>query len=79
VRHPFRSDKVMPGLSCPVLFLHGTDDSLIPSSHSETLAALARDGRVELMRGGHNDFPRDPEAFWEIVVSFVRRAAASTR
>jgi len=76
VRHPFRSDRVLPTLSCPVLLLHGTGDTLIPPSHSETLAALTPNARVELMPGGHNDFPRDPGAFWETVVEFVAEAVS---
>jgi len=49
--------------ACPILFLHGTDDRIIPHAHSERLAELAKKGRIVLLRGGHNDSPRDQHAF----------------
>ncbi len=76
VRHPFRSDRVMPALACPVLLLHGEQDTLIPKSHSERLEALASDARLVLLEGGHNDFPRDEQAFWDTVIPFVQSAVS---
>jgi fermentation-respiration switch protein FrsA (DUF1100 family) len=44
-------------VSYPVIFLHGTDDELIPASHSQKLFA-AFNGNKEMIlvdRGAHND------------------------
>lgn len=76
VRHPFRSADVIGDLECPILLLHGADDTLIPKEHSEGLANLARDSRLVILPGGHNDFPRDETAFWDAVIPFVTRALA---
>jgi fermentation-respiration switch protein FrsA (DUF1100 family) len=63
VRHPFRSDKVIGGLSCPILIAHGRDDEIIPFSHGEELARLARNATFVEVSGGHNDFPGDQDRY----------------
>jgi len=79
VRHPFRTAGVIGDLACPILFVHGTEDRIIPKEHSERLAGLARDGRVVMLAGGHNDFPRDEAVFWERVLAFVSEGARENR
>ncbi len=64
VRHPFRTDRVLPGLACPILLLHGTGDDIIPPDNSRALAALNPRARLVLLPGGHNDFPGDEAAYW---------------
>ncbi len=75
VRHPFRTDRVLPTLDCPVLLLHGTDDTIIPPSHSERLAELSPNAKLVLLDGGHNDFPRDVGAYWDTVITYVQMSS----
>lgn len=76
IKHPFRSDRVVAALECPILYLHGANDTLIPKAHSERLAELSRNARIAILPGGHNDFPRNDAEFWKIVIPFVSRALA---
>ncbi|WP_198937870.1 alpha/beta hydrolase [Pelomonas sp. KK5] len=56
LRYPLRSDRDLPRIEGPVLLLHGTLDTLIPPSHSESLLPLARRGELALIEGAaHND------------------------
>ena len=80
VRHPFRTDRVLPGLSCPILLLHGTGDDIIPPSNSQTLAGLNPRARLVLLPGGHNDFPGNETAYWrEIDRTLAEIPAARAR
>lgn len=45
-RHPFRTDRVLPGLGKPVLILHGADDELIPPAHARQLHATSSGKRA---------------------------------
>jgi uncharacterized protein len=71
VRSPFRNDAALAAISAPVLLLHGVDDTLIPVTHARALAAVARPAgsTTTLIEqpGDHNDFPRDPAAFWAAI------------
>lgn len=73
-RHPFRNDVVLGEFEGPVLLMHGSHDSLIPPHHSKRLHAIAPDSTLELMSGGHNDFPRDIRAYEEAIDALLERA-----
>ena len=77
VRHPFRTDRVLPGLACPILLLHGASDDIIPSSHSRTLAPLNPRARLVVLPGGHNDFPGDEGAYWREIDRTLDEALAA--
>ena len=55
-------------LQCPVLMLHGTDDTVIPIEHGRRLAATfgGRARFVEVPRTGHNDLLGRPEVWTEL-------------
>lgn len=74
VKHPFRSDKVIGGLSCPILIAHGRDDEIIPFAHGEELARLARNATFIEVSSGHNDFPGDPDRYDREWWEFLRKA-----
>lgn len=74
VRHPFRTDRVLPEIACPVLLLHGTGDRVVPIAHSRALARLAQDATLVEMSGGHNDFPHDWAAYWDQIDRFLGTA-----
>lgn len=67
VRSPYRTDRVLAALECPVLILHGSDDTLIPVAHARANAKLAKHATLVEMAGNHNDFPRDEAAYWKAI------------
>ncbi|MDC0667768.1 alpha/beta hydrolase [Nannocystis radixulma] len=73
-RHPFRTDRVLPGLQRPVLILHGADDELIPVAHGRSLHASAPESTYVELPGHHNDFPGDRAAYEAAIVGFLRSA-----
>ncbi len=85
LRYPLRSDLAFqalaaaPGPRPPVLLLHGAQDSLIPSAHSDALAALLPGAQVQHIAGaGHNDL-QDYPVYLEAVRDAVRAAVAPQR
>lgn len=57
LRYRFDNLGKINGVRCPVIFLHGSDDTLIPASHSEKLFRRFN-GKKELVivdKGSHND------------------------
>jgi len=74
VRHPFRTDRVLPEYAGPVLIFHGTNDTVIPASHGRRLAELAPNARlVEYADTGHNDLPPPEEsaAYWQQIAEVI--------
>lgn len=71
-RHPFRTDRVLPGLGKPVLILHGADDELIPPAHARQLHAITPGSQFVELPGHHNDFPGDPAAYAAAVRGFLK-------
>lgn len=71
VQSPFRNDEALTQSTAPVLVLHGVDDTFIPVTHARALAAVTRPAGASTtlieLPGDHNDFPRDPAAFWAAI------------
>ncbi len=57
IRDPFDTRSRLPGVTVPVLIVHGTEDAVIPIAHGETLFALAREPKrfVRLPGANHSD------------------------
>jgi pimeloyl-ACP methyl ester carboxylesterase len=57
LKYPLRTDAVVAEVGCPILFVHGTDDEVVPRAHSERLRALARapTDMLVVAGAGHND------------------------
>jgi fermentation-respiration switch protein FrsA (DUF1100 family) len=57
MKDQFRSDERIGKVTAPLLFLHGTDDHIVPIAFGERLFALANEPKemVRLPGGGHND------------------------
>lgn len=73
IRNPFRTDRALAEFGGPVLLLHGLQDEIIGVSHGRRLhRALPNSTLVELA-GGHNDFPRDPGAYWSAIDAFLAK------
>jgi len=72
LRHPFRSDRIVPKLECPMLIMHGTRDTIVPASHGRKLSTLAKRAEYVEFDSGHNDFPPDFHAYARVVEEFLR-------
>lgn len=59
----------------PVLLLHGRGDSIIPPSHSRSLARSAPNATHEELAGGHNDFPHDEAQYRTALATFLNKAS----
>jgi uncharacterized protein len=57
LRHHFNNLAKIPRVTCPILIVHGTDDSLVPYEMSNRLAAAVAPGvtRISIQGAGHND------------------------
>lgn len=65
LRHPFRSDAVLPTLGVPVLIMHGTSDYIIPVEHGRTLNRIIPGSRFVPFDSGHNDLAASDRALYE--------------
>ena len=75
VRNPYRTDKVLPTLNCPILLLHSRGDEIIPFAHAEELKRLAPAARLVELTGGHNDAISTQPAYWAAVDELVREVS----
>ncbi|MEM1165820.1 MAG: alpha/beta hydrolase [Planctomycetota bacterium] len=71
LRSPMRTRKVVEQLDRPILFLHGTEDTLIPVSHAHRNLAAARDGRLDTRPAGHNDLAQDWPWYHGTILGFL--------
>ena len=70
-----RADDAIARIKRPMLLLHGTDDHIIPISHSRKLAAASGGFAtlIELPGGDHNTLRETHPEIENLVVSFLRR------
>jgi len=73
VRHPFRTDQVLPNLNVPVLMFHGSRDTIIPARHGRALRDMAKDVKYVEFDCGHNDFPGvgNDGRYWQEMEAFL--------
>jgi pimeloyl-ACP methyl ester carboxylesterase len=56
LRYPLRTSEIVGRIRGPLLLIHGEQDPLIPSSHSDTLKMLAPQATLMHIAGAaHND------------------------
>ncbi len=62
LRYQIRSDQFIKKVNCPIFFIHGTKDRLIPFSDSEKLLKQAKAPTYlfPIYEGGHNNLPSLP-------------------
>jgi len=64
---------LLPGISVPVLLVHGTEDSICPPGASEYMASIIPEARLELIKDrGHAPFLSCPERFNSMLTGFVK-------
>lgn len=74
VRHPFRTDRVLPTLQgVPILIMHGRGDSIVPVEHGRRLRSLAPHAEYYETDDEHMSF-RDLAAYREAVRGFLDRS-----
>jgi fermentation-respiration switch protein FrsA (DUF1100 family) len=73
VRNPYRTDKVLPTLTCPILILHSRQDEIVPFSHGEKLQTLAPGSRLVELSGDHNAALSEQEAYWREIDAVLRK------
>lgn len=73
VRHPYRTDRVLPGLNIPTMISHGANDEIIPVAHGRELAKMTPGAVFHEYDSRHNDFPgrRETNLYWQRVRAFV--------
>ena len=72
VKHPFRTDKVLPTLGRPVLILHSTNDEIVPYSHGAKLHVLTPGSKLIDLSGSHNSALASLPQYWSSVDTFLR-------
>lgn len=75
VRHPFRTDRVLPPLAAAglaVLILSSRDDEIIPFSHGRRLAAMMPSAGFVPFTGSHNALPLGQRVVEEAIVLFLQ-------
>ncbi len=53
VRHPYNAAETLRGYDGPLLIIHGSDDKVVPASHSRALARIRPDARHFEPESGH--------------------------
>jgi fermentation-respiration switch protein FrsA (DUF1100 family) len=71
VKHPFRTDKVLPKLGKPVLILHSTNDEIVPYSHGAKLHELTPGSKLIDLSGSHNSALASLPQYWSSVRAFL--------
>lgn len=57
LRYPLRTDGIIGDITSKVVFIHGSDDSFIPISHSQKLQSLSKNNAplITIKGAAHND------------------------
>jgi uncharacterized protein len=79
MRNRFESDKKISLVKMPILFLHSSEDEVIPLAHAQRLYELARSPkRLAVLRGRHGPVQASPLVnpdFVAEIASFLRKGA----
>ncbi len=67
VRHPFRTDEVLPNLACPILILHAREDEVVPIAHARRLGSLQPRATLVELDGSHNSGISADPAYWNAI------------
>jgi pimeloyl-ACP methyl ester carboxylesterase len=67
----FDNDSAVREFAHPILILHGRHDRVIPYSHAEALARVARGAKLVTYDCDHNDMRRETGEFWSEIRAYL--------
>jgi fermentation-respiration switch protein FrsA (DUF1100 family) len=76
VTNRFDNEALVREFSGPVLVLHGRRDKVIPYSHGEALARVARQAKLVTYDCDHNDMKRTPDGYWREIEAYLQAVVA---
>jgi len=71
----FDNEAVVREFPHPVLVFHGRRDKVIPYSHGEALARVAREAKLVSYDCDHNDMLRAPDGYWREIETYLKTVA----
>jgi pimeloyl-ACP methyl ester carboxylesterase len=71
---PFRTDKILPKLTCPILILAGRSDEIVPIEHGHKLHELAPTSTMVELDGSHNSGLSDQGQYWKAIDEVIAKA-----
>ncbi len=74
VRDRFNNLSALSSFPGPVLLIHGTQDRIIPHTHSERLARASQQAELVSLDCGHNDCPPNWAEYMSAILDFLVRA-----
>jgi fermentation-respiration switch protein FrsA (DUF1100 family) len=75
LRSPFRTDEVIPKLSCLVLILAGRSDEIVPIEHGRKLQKLAKNATMVELDGSHNSGLSEQKPYWDAIDALLAKAS----
>lgn len=75
VTNPYRTDRVLPALACPILILHSEHDEIVPFSHGQLLASLNPRAALVKLDGSHNAGLSSQEAYWDAIDAMLNQGS----
>jgi fermentation-respiration switch protein FrsA (DUF1100 family) len=72
----FDNEELVREFPHPVLVLHGRRDKVIPYSHGEALARMARQAKLVTYDCDHNDMKRQPDDYWREIETYLKTVVA---
>lgn len=79
VKNPFHTDRVLGSLTCPILIIHGTHDTIVPISHGRSLVTLNPRATLVEIDAGHLDLADVPDAYWNPIRDLLVRVGVVPR
>ncbi len=74
VTNPYRTDRVLPELSCPIIIIRGEQDTIVPPRHGEVLASLNPRATLVTLVGDHNSGLSTQGAYWTAIDDALARS-----
>lgn len=74
VTNPYHTDRVLPGLNCPIVIIRGEQDTIVPPRHGEVLASLNPRTTLVTLVGDHNSGLSMQRAYWKAIDDALARS-----
>jgi fermentation-respiration switch protein FrsA (DUF1100 family) len=66
--------KLVATYNCPILFVHGEKDHLVPPDQAGPLIAAAKQAQVEMIKDSDHDLQPNREQAWQAIIDFFEAA-----